>query len=766
MPRPMITKALQATLKAAFQSASRMHHEYVTLEHLLLALLDDDKSADALRACGANLNKLRKELFTFLDEKMSKLPEHLDREPMQTVGIERVLQRAAIHVLSSDQDHIEATSVLVQLFKEPHSHAVFLLKQQGVSDFHLKQFLSHGVRPESALQSGELSETGDSGVSGAPDGVEGKEARVNPLEAYAVDLSQRAADGKIDPLIGRDKELERMIHVLARRRKNNPILVGDPGVGKTAIVEGLALRVHDKQVPKQLLTAKVYSLDMGALLAGTKFRGQFEERLKAVVKALEKEDNAVLFIDEIHTIVGAGAVSGGSMDASNILKPALASGQLKCIGSTTFQEYKASFDRDRALSRRFQLIEVLEPSLEDTIAILKGLTGHYEEHHQVKYDPDAVEAAAKLSARYINERLLPDKAIDVLDEAGALVKLRHSDNNDQKHVTLKDIEHVVSMMARIPAKTVSTDDRGKLKELEGDLKSVIFGQDEAVNTVASAIKLSRAGLRAIDKPIASLLFAGPTGVGKTELAKQLAKVLGIEFVRFDMSEYSERHSVSRLIGAPPGYVGFDQGGLLTDAVRKFPHCVVLLDEIEKAHPDLFNILLQVMDHAALTDNNGRKSDFRNVILIMTTNAGASEMSAASIGFGGPHAEVNSSKAQKALERTFSPEFRNRLDATVSFAPLAQTVMLSVVDKELKLLENMLKERELKLNVSPKAKQWLAEHGYDAAFGARPLARLIEREVKKPLADKLIQDAPKAGTTITLNLKSGVLAFSYEMRNAN
>lgn len=758
MPSPALTKDLQASLRSAFAQAAQLRHEYVTLEHLLLALLSNRKTRSALKACGANLDSLQADIEQYLEDHFEKVQGQLEISPVPTVALDRVLQRAAIHVLSTEQSAIESAAVLVQMFKEPESYAVYLLEQQGITDFVLKQYFSHGITPDNedflpedghAIQKADETEE-DEGEADSQSG-----AKV--LERFCLNLNAEAAAGRIDPLVGREKELERLVHVLARRRKNNPVLLGDPGVGKTALIEGLALRIHEGRVPAILKESTVYALDMGALLAGTKFRGQFEERLKAVMKALTEHEDAIVFIDEIHTIVGAGAVSGGSMDASNILKPALASGKIRCIGSTTFQEYKASFDRDRALARRFQTIEIGEPTVEETIEILKGLKKHYESHHQVVYSDDALTAAAQLASVHINERFMPDKAIDVVDEAGAWVRLNRPANDPAapSEVTVADIERVVSRMARIPEKNVSAQDKSRLKDLATDLKAVIFGQDQAIETIASQIKLSRAGLRSREKPIGSFLFSGPTGVGKTELAKQLAKTLGIEFIRFDMSEYSERHTVSRLIGAPPGYVGFDQGGLLTDAVRKHPHAVVVLDEIEKAHPDLFNLLLQVMDHATLTDNNGRRADFRHVILIMTTNAGAFEMTAKSVGFGNVEDSgrtMDTSRAQKAIERTFTPEFRNRLDAWVIFAGLPKEIILKVVDKELALLQAQLDERKIKLNVSAEAKAWLAEKGYDPAFGARPMSRLVETSIKKPLADfLLIDETAKVPETIHVDV---------------
>jgi len=730
MASPIISKDLQSSIRFALAEARRLRHEYLTLEHLLLGLLRDPRTTEVLKACGARPESLKKHLETFLGDNVETLPPGSDAEPQQTMGVERVLQRAAFHALSAEQKVMDSADVLVALFRETDSHALHLLKDEGVTRYDLLNYISHGIKKEdaSAAPGDELEK------HGAPtDDDDAPGPARNPLEAYCTDLSVEAKEGRIDPLIGRKNELDRTVQVLCRRRKNNPLYVGEAGVGKTAIAEGLALAIHADTVPGPLKGAKVYSLDMGALLAGTKFRGQFEERLKAVLKALQAQENAVLFIDEIHTIVGAGATSGGSMDASNLLKPALATGRLRCIGSTTYQEYKASFERDRALSRRFQKIDVTEPSVEDTVLILKGLAPSYEKHHGVKYLEEAIRAAAELSAKYVNEKFLPDKAIDVIDEAGAQDRLREKPTGT---VTLKDVEDIVAKMARIPPKSVALDEKEQLKKLDDDLKTVIFGQDKAIADLASAIKLSRSGLRSPEKPIGSFLFAGPTGVGKTELARQLAKTLGIEFLRFDMSEYSERHTVSRLIGAPPGYVGFDQGGLLTDAVRKHPHAVVLLDEIEKAHPELFNILLQVMDHATLTDNNGRKADFRNVILILTTNAGAREMKARAVGFG-ERPMMDASKAKEALDRMFAPEFRNRLDVTVMFGGLDTDTILKVVDKEVKNLQSLLDEKQVTVHLTEKARIWLADHGYDPEFGARPMARLVDNALKKPLAEALL-----------------------------
>jgi ATP-dependent Clp protease ATP-binding subunit ClpA len=741
---PQIAKELQTSFRNALDEAARMRHEYLTLEHLLLALTKDSRTREVLKACGANVKRLQERLETFLKETVERLPEGVEAEPQQTIGVERVLHRAAVHALSAEQKVIDGGDILVALFREDESYALYLLQQEGITRLDLLNYISHGVSKD--------------GESESPDGVEGRpaaagdeeedgesNARKSPLEAYTSQLNVEAKEGRIDPLIGREKELERTIQVLCRRRKNNPLYVGETGVGKTAIAEGLALRIHEGKVPDVLKGAVVYSLDMGALLAGTKFRGQFEERLKGVLKELKEHPNAILFIDEIHTIVGAGATSGGSMDASNLLKPALASGKLRCIGSTTYQEFKASFERDRALSRRFQKIEVGEPSIEDTVLILEGLKSRYEEHHHVEYAADAIRAAAELSAKHINDRFLPDKAIDVIDEAGAAERLKPEGQRTGK-VTLADVEAVVAKMARIPAKSVSAQEGVQLQNLEKELQGVIFGQDSAIKELTGAIKLARSGLRAPEKPIGSFLFSGPTGVGKTELAKQLALTLGVEFLRFDMSEYSEKHTVSRLIGAPPGYVGFDQGGLLTDAIRKHPYAVLVLDEIEKAHPDLFNILLQVMDHATLTDNNGRKADFRNIILILTTNAGAQEMSTKAIGFGDVGKPADGTRAKKAIERTFTPEFRNRLDGWILFSGLPPEVILKVVDKEVRLLQKMLAEKKVKLELTPAARAWLAEHGYDPAFGARPMARLVDSSLKKPLAEALLFGDLKNGGT--------------------
>jgi ATP-dependent Clp protease ATP-binding subunit ClpA len=718
-----VSKELQQTLQAAVAEARRRRHEYVTLEHLLHAMTKDKVASEVLLACGADLKLLEKELEDYLDRTLEALAAAQD--PEQTAAFQRVLQRAAWHVQGSGRTELNAGDVLVAITRERGSHAVYLLEKQGVRRLDILQYISHGIGKDG---SGDDEPQEEQGEESAPRPVK------DPFRTFTVNLVERAAQGLIDPLIGRELEIERTVQVLCRRRKNNPVLVGDPGVGKTAIVEGLALRIHQKKVPAVLEKAAIYSLDMGALLAGTKFRGEFEQRLKGVIAGVKKTPHAILFIDEIHTIVGAGATTGSSMDASNLLKPGLASGELRCIGSTTFQDYKQTFERDHALARRFQKIEIHEPSVEDTVKILKGLKKVYEEHHGVVYTPKAIRAAAELSAKHINDRMLPDKAIDVLDEAGARDRMR-SEADRRHRITGRDVERVVAKIAKIPERTVSADDEAALMSLEPELKKVIYGQNAAVEAIVSAIKLSRSGLGSPEKPIGNFLFSGPTGVGKTELAKQLARILGVEFLRFDMTEYQEKHTVSRLIGAPPGYVGFDQGGLLTDAIRKTPYAVLLLDEIEKAHPDIFNLLLQVMDHATLTDNNGRKADFRHVVLVMTTNAGAQELSARRVGFGSDLSDPGN--ARNAIERTFSPEFRNRLDGWVSFESLPPEVIVKVVDKLVRELEGQLAEKKVRIELTPAGRTWLAEHGFDRKMGARPMARLIQNEVKKPLAEKIL-----------------------------
>jgi ATP-dependent Clp protease ATP-binding subunit ClpA len=754
----LIAKELQESFRHALSEAKRMRHEYLTLEHLLLALTKDARTREVLKACRANVKRLQTRLEEFLEETVERLPEGVEAEPQQTIAVERVIQRAAIHAISAEQKVVDGGDILVSIFREEDSQALFLLREEGIERIDVLNFISHGITKEESDAEGE---SGEAPLGGGDDEDEegGPGPAKDPLKAYTTNLNEEAAQGRIDPLIGREMELERTLQVLCRRRKNNPLYVGETGVGKTAIAEGLALRIHEKKVPAALEGATIFSLDMGALLAGTKFRGQFEERLKGVLKSLQKHPNAVLFIDEIHTIVGAGATTGGSMDASNLLKPALASGRLRCIGSTTYQEFKSAFERDRALSRRFQKIEVGEPSVEDTIKILEGLKSHYEAHHEVKYEDDAIRASAELSAKHINDRFLPDKAIDVIDEAGAADRLRPADQRTHK-VTAAQVEEIVAKMAKIPKKSVSASEGVQLQNLEKELKAVIYGQDKAIDEITSAIKLARSGLRSPEKPIGSFLFSGPTGVGKTELAKQLAKVLGVEFLRYDMSEYSERHTVSRLIGAPPGYVGFDQGGLLTDSVRKHPYSVVVLDEIEKAHPDLFNILLQVMDHATLTDNNGRKADFRNVILILTTNAGAREMAAKALGFGESGAIVDGGRAKRAIERTFPPEFRNRLDGWVLFSGLPPEVILKVVDKEVRLLQGMLDDKKVKIELTPEARSWMAEHGYDPEFGARPMARLVDNVIKKPLAEAVLFGQLKEGGVAVAEVKDDKIVLAF------
>jgi ATP-dependent Clp protease ATP-binding subunit ClpA len=737
-----VSKELQQTLQAAVGEARRRRHEYVTLEHLLHAMTKDKVASEVLLACGADLKLLEKDLEEYLDRTLESVGGGQD--PEQTAAFQRVLQRAAWHVQGSGRTELNAGDVLVAITRERGSHAVYLLEKQGVRRLDILQYMSHGIGKDGS-GGGEDGEPGgeDQGEEGGPRPVK------DPFRTFTVNLVERASQGLIDPLIGREMELERTIQVLCRRRKNNPVFVGEPGVGKTAIVEGLALRIHQKKVPAVLEKAAIYSLDMGALLAGTKFRGEFEQRLKGVIAGVKKTPHAILFIDEIHTIVGAGATTGSSMDASNLLKPALASGELRCIGSTTFHDYKQTFERDHALARRFQKIEVHEPTVDDTIKILRGLKKVYEDHHGVVYTPKSLRAAAELSAKHINDRQLPAKAIDVLDEAGARDRMR-AESERRHRITARDVERVVSKIAKIPERTVSADDQTALRNLVPELKKVIYGQDQAIEAIASAIKLSRSGLASPERPIGNFLFSGPTGVGKTELAKQLARILGVEFLRFDMTEYQEKHTVSRLIGAPPGYVGFDQGGLLTDAIRKTPYAVLLLDEIEKAHPDIYNLLLQVMDHATLTDNNGRKADFRHVILILTTNAGAQELSARRVGFGTDLSDPGNARA--AIERTFSPEFRNRLDAWVAFDSLPMEVILKVVDKMVKELETQLAEKKVRIELSPEGRTWLAEHGFDRKMGARPMSRLIQNEVKKPLAEKILFGELHDGGTVRVEVE--------------
>lgn len=747
----MLSKELELSLNQAFRAAYDKRHEFISVEHLLLAMLDNTAAIEVLKACGANLDALRSEVEKFLEDTTPLIAPGLKRETQPTLGFQRVLQRAAFHVQSSGKPEVTGANILVAIFSEQDSHAVYLLNQQDISRLDVVNFISHGIgkhADESGTQTSKPQAT---------DADEGEQAQGNPLEKYAENLNEVARAGKIDPLIGRRGEVERTIQVLCRRRKNNPLLVGEAGVGKTAIAEGLAKKIVDGEVPEVLSDSVIYSLDLGALVAGTKYRGDFEKRLKSLIGQLKKQPEAILFIDEIHTIIGAGSASGGVMDASNLIKPVLASGELRCIGSTTYQEYRGIFEKDRALARRFQKIDILEPSVEETYQILRGLKSKFEEHHQVKYSLNALKTAAELSERYITDRHLPDKAIDVIDEAGACQRLLPASRR-KKTIGTFEIEDIVSKIARIPPKTVSTNDKDKLRDLEKNLRMLVFGQDEAITSLASAIKLSRAGLRETQKPIGCFLFAGPTGVGKTEVSRQLAKVLGVEILRFDMSEYMERHTVSRLIGAPPGYVGFDQGGLLTEEVTKHPHAVVLLDEIEKAHPDVFNLLLQVMDHGTLTDNNGRKADFRNIILIMTTNAGAMEGGRASIGF---TAQDHSSDSLRIVERSFSPEFRNRLDAIIQFEPLNLDVIAQVVDKFMFELETQLAEKHVSIVLEPEARIWLAENGFDPKMGARPMGRVIQEKIKKPLAEEILFGRLAGGGVARIGVENGDLSFEVE-----
>jgi ATP-dependent Clp protease ATP-binding subunit ClpA len=724
----MLNKELEFTLNVAFKEAREKRHEFMTVEHLLLALTQNPAAADVLRACGTNLTKLATELAEFISDNTPVLPEDDDRDTQPTLGFQRVLQRAVFHVQSSGKKEAEVTgaNVLVAIFGEQESHAVYLLGQHDVARLDVVNFIAHGISKVPMESESEL--TGDPEVD-----LNGDAAAPKPLERFASNLNARALEGKIDPLIGRDKEIERVVQILCRRRKNNPLLVGEAGVGKTAIAEGLAKRIVDKQVPEILQNSTIYSLDLGGLVAGTKYRGDFEKRLKGVLHQLKEEEGAILFIDEIHTVIGAGSASGGVMDASNLIKPMLSSGELKCIGSTTYQEFRGVFEKDRALARRFQNIDIDEPSVDETYEILKGLSSRFEEHHNVKYSDKALKTAAELAAKHINDRYLPDKAIDVIDEAGANMNLQPKSTR-KKIISIKQIEDVVAKMARIPPKHVSSNDTEILKNLERDLKLVVFGQDDAISTLSTAIKMSRSGIGNEEKPIGSFLFAGPTGVGKTEITRQLSMILGIELLRFDMSEYMERHTVSRLIGAPPGYVGFDQGGLLTDAVLKAPHCVLLLDEIEKAHPDVFNLLLQIMDHGKLTDTNGRKVDFRNVILVMTTNAGAQEMSRSSVGF---TSQDHQSDGTEIIKRTFTPEFRNRMDAIIQFSPLDHKTILHVVDKFVAQLEAQLETKKVEIQIEASAKEWIAKKGYDVKMGARPMERVIQEHIKKPLAEEIL-----------------------------
>ena len=743
----MLSPELEVSLNTAFQSAREKRHEYITVEHLLTALLDNPTAARVLRACGGDVDELRRNLNEFLEENVPTLPSGSEIDTHPTLGFQRVIQRAVLHVQGAGRKEVTGANVLVAILAEKESHAVYFLYKQNITRFDVVNYISHGISkvPQEGQNELPSSEEPDDGIP-APER--------SPLDVFAVNLNEQAQQGKIDPLIGRDREVERTIQVLCRRRKNNPLYVGEAGVGKTAIAEGLAKKIVEAEVPEVLASSTIFALDMGALLAGTKYRGDFEKRLKAVLQQLRKQQNAILFIDEIHTVIGAGAASGGAMDASNLLKPVLQSGDLKCIGSTTYQEYRNIFEKDRALSRRFQKIDVGEPSMDEAVQILRGLKSRYEDHHQVKYTNQSLRSAVELSHRYINDRHLPDKAIDVIDEAGASLHLLPPKKR-KKTIGVHDIETIVAKMARIPPKSVSRTDRDALRTLERDLKMVVFGQDEAIDVLATAIKLARSGLAHPEKPVGCYLFSGPTGVGKTEVTRQLAAVMGVELIRFDMSEYMERHTVSRLIGAPPGYVGFDQGGLLTDAVNKHPHAVLLLDEIEKAHPDVFNLLLQVMDHGTLTDNNGRKSDFRNVSLVMTTNAGADKLGRASMGF--THQDHSGDELQD-IKRMFNPEFRNRLDAIVQFKRLDDDTIGHVVDKFILELEAQLADKNVTIDLDNAARKWLAKHGHDPAMGARPMARLIQEKVKKPLADELLFGKLAHGGQVKVSAKKGELTF--------
>ncbi|MEA3641927.1 MAG: ATP-dependent Clp protease ATP-binding subunit ClpA [Lamprobacter sp.] len=748
----MLSKELEFTLNQAFKEARAKRHEYMTVEHLLLCLIDNPAAAKVLRACAADSDKLRNDVATFIEETTPLIAVNDERETQPTLGFQRVLQRAVFHVQSAGRKEVTGANVLVALFSEQDSQAVFLLNQQDVSRLDVVNYISHGISKVPG-------EDQDDEPQAEPDEARSDEKEApSALENFATNLNEMARQGRIDPLIGRAGEVERTAQILCRRRKNNPLLVGEAGVGKTAIAEGLAKKIVDGEVPEILGDAVIYALDLGSLVAGTKYRGDFEKRLKAVLAELKRKPQAILFIDEIHTIIGAGAASGGVMDASNLIKPVLASGELRCIGSTTYQEYRGIFEKDRALARRFQKIDINEPSVEETIEILKGLKSRFEEHHQVSYTNPALRAAAELSAKYINDRHLPDKAIDVIDEAGANVQLRPAAKR-KKRIDVTDVETIVAKIARIPTRKVSSSDTESLRHLDRDLKMVVYGQEEAIDALTSAIRMNRSGLGTEDKPIGSFLFTGPTGVGKTEVTRQLARIMGLELIRFDMSEYMERHTVSRLIGAPPGYVGFDQGGLLTEEVTKHPHSVLLLDEIEKAHPDVFNLLLQVMDHGSLTDNNGRKADFRNVVLVMTTNAGAEETSRRSIGF---TEQDHSTDGMEALKRYFTPEFRNRLDAVVQFGALDAKTIGSVVDKFLFELEAQLAEKKVALVVEPEARAWLAEKGYDPKMGARPMARVVKDHIKKPLANELLFGELSGGGTVVVRLgEDDELTFGFE-----
>lgn len=747
----MLSKELEFTLNEAFKNAREHQHEYMTVEHLLLSLLDNPSAAQVLRACGVDTDKLRDEVGDFIDQTTPRIPQEETRETQPTLGFQRVLQRAVFHVQSSGKQEVTGANVLVAIFSEQDSQAVYFLNQHDVTRLDVVNYISHGISKVPGENRDEQQE------EHVDEPVMEDKDEPSPLDSFGTNLNEQARLGKIDPLIGRALEVERTVQILCRRRKNNPLLVGEAGVGKTAIAEGLAKKIEDGEVPEVLADSTIYSLDLGSLVAGTKYRGDFEKRFKAVLTQLKKQPEIILFIDEIHTIIGAGAASGGVMDASNLIKPVLASGELRCIGSTTYQEFRGIFEKDRALARRFQKIDVNEPSTEETVQILKGLKTRFEEHHGVRYSKPAIRAAAELSAKYINDRHMPDKAIDVIDEAGANIQLQPVAKR-KKTIGVTDIENIVAKIARIPPKKVSSSDHEVLESLDRDLKMVVFGQDAAIAALTAAIRMNRSGLGHEEKPVGSFLFTGPTGVGKTEVTRQLARIMGMELIRFDMSEYMERHTVSRLIGAPPGYVGFDQGGLLTEEINKHPHSVLLLDEIEKAHPDVFNLLLQVMDHGTLTDNNGRKADFRNVVLVMTTNAGAEELSRRSIGF---TSQDHSTDGMEALKKYFTPEFRNRLDTTVQFQALDTETIASVVNKFLFELEGQLHDKKVSLTVDEEAKTWLAEHGYDPQMGARPMARLIQNHIKKPLANEILFGALSDGGTVCVGIKDGELTFRYE-----
>ena len=750
----MLSQELEYVLNQAFVKATRKRQEFITIEHLLLALLGNPSAVDVLKACGADLDALAEKITNFIDETCPILPEGEERESQPTLGFQRVLQRAVFHVQASGKKEVTGANVLAAIFSEKDSQAVYFLNQQGITRLDVVNYIAHGV---SKVGDENLDSSEESSAQSNENPAQEAEQKSSALDAWTTNLNELARQGKIDPLIGRRHEVERAVQILCRRRKNNPLLVGEAGVGKTAIAEGLAKKIVDRDIPEVLQDATIYSLDLGGLVAGTKYRGEFEKRLKAVLKELKKIPNSILFIDEIHTIIGAGAASGGTMDASNLIKPMLAAGELRCIGSTTYQEFRGIFEKDHALNRRFQKIDIVEPTVDEVVEILKGLRSRFEEHHGITYTDEALQAAAELSDKYINDRHMPDKAIDVIDEAGAATRLKPEGHRDTE-VGVDQVEAVVARIARIPERKVSTSDVEALRKLDRDLQMVVYGQDEAIKALTTAIRMNRSGLTDEQKPVGSFLFAGPTGVGKTEVTRQLARIMGLELIRFDMSEYMERHTVSRLIGAPPGYVGYDQGGLLTEQITKHPHSVLLLDEIEKAHPDVFNLLLQVMDHGTLTDNNGRKADFRNVILIMTTNAGAVEMSRRSIGF---TTQDHSSDGKEAINKLFTPEFRNRLDAIIQFKPLSVESVSSVVSKFLFELETQLAEKSVSFSVDEEVRLWLAERGYDPKMGARPMARLIQEKIKKPLAEELLFGSLSQGGHVRIRLEEDELAFEFE-----